>query len=210
MELAGDSYEMKILCVTEQNYLFSFLFFSFLFFSLFPSLLSPFPFEGVVGTAPWKSLCFPSSLFPPGMWRRYHCPGGVPGFDPEGSAQDGGRGAALPFHVRFHPSVICLPTFLRPCGMMDGIPWLPSFPQLEDGSWSALSQPRGPSALLFPVVVVTWEMSSVLLCSLRLGQQPSNLLFPRVAGELHSCGFFACFGCWVFFCIPHLEQNQLS
>lgn len=31
MELAGDSYEMKILCVTEQNYLFSFF-----FFPLFP------------------------------------------------------------------------------------------------------------------------------------------------------------------------------
>lgn len=29
MELAGDSYEMKILCVTEQNYLF-------FFFPLFP------------------------------------------------------------------------------------------------------------------------------------------------------------------------------
>lgn len=53
MELAGDSYEMKILCVTEQNYLFFFF--------------SPFPSKGVVGTAPLKSLCFPSSHFlPPG------------------------------------------------------------------------------------------------------------------------------------------------
>jgi len=38
MVLAGDSYEMKILCVTEQNYL-SFFFFPFFFF-----FLSPFPF----------------------------------------------------------------------------------------------------------------------------------------------------------------------
>lgn len=49
MVLAGDSYEMKILCVTEQNYLFFFFFFSFLFFSL---LLSPLIPKGVVGTAP--------------------------------------------------------------------------------------------------------------------------------------------------------------
>lgn len=43
MELAGDSYEMKILCVTEQNYLFSFFF--FFFFIFFPFPLSPFPFS---------------------------------------------------------------------------------------------------------------------------------------------------------------------
>lgn len=99
--------------------------------------------------------------------------------------------------MRFHLSVICLPTFLKPCSVVEGIPWLPSPPQLEDGSWSALSQLRGLGALLIPVVVVTWEMSSVLLCSLRLGQQPSNLLFPRVAGDLW---FFACFG--VFLLLP--------
>lgn len=38
MELAEDSYEMKILCVTEQNYLF---FFPFFFFSLSPFPLFP-------------------------------------------------------------------------------------------------------------------------------------------------------------------------
>lgn len=95
--------------------------------------------------------------------------------------------------------------------MIEGIPWLPSFPQLEGGSCSALSQLRGRGALLIPVVVVTWEMSSVLLCSLGLGQQPSNLLFSRVAGDLHSCDFFLLvFGLLGFFCFPHLEQNQLS
>lgn len=96
--------------------------------------------------------------------------------------------------------------------MIEGIPWLPSFPQLEDGSWSALSQPRGPGALLIPVVVVTWEMSSALLCSLGLGQQPSNLLFPRVAGELHSCGFLLVLGFSgvLFFFFPSPTWNKIS
>lgn len=110
--------------------------------------------------------------------------------------------------MRFHLSLICLPTFLRPCSVIEGIPWLPSFPQLEGGSCSALSQLRGQGALLIPVVVVTWEMSSVLLCSLGLGQQPSNLLFSRVAGDLHSCDFFACFQFVGFFLLPPLGTKS--
>lgn len=84
-------------------------------------------------------------------------------------------------------------------------------PLIPPAGRSTLPQPRGAGALLIPVVVVTWEMSSVLLCSPGLGQQPSNLLFPRVAGELHSY-FLLVLGCFFlfgfFFLLPPLGTKS--
>lgn len=91
--------------------------------------------------------------------------------------------------------------------MDKGISWLLSFLQLEDVMCFALSQlvQLRLGALPVPVVVVTWEPSSLLLGLLGFGQQPSSLCF---LGWLGSCtalffarfvlggfsvGFFFCF-----------------
>lgn len=94
MVLAGDSYEMKILCVTEQNYLFFF----------FP----PFPLREWLAQLPLNLCASQPPTFPPGYggdnipgWSSLLC------FDPEGSAEPGGvgRGTRLPvllLHMRLH------------------------------------------------------------------------------------------------------------
>lgn len=139
MVLAGDSYEMKILCVAEQNYLVSFF--------LSP-LLSPFSSKGVVGTVPLKFLCFPSSHFSPQDMEEITLPGWSSVLlplccDREGSAQPGGVGEgaklAVLLRMRLHLHVACSRTLSRQSNTDKDISWLLSFLQLEDVSCSGLS-----------------------------------------------------------------------
>lgn len=92
--------------------------------------------------------------------------------------------------------------------MDKGISWLPSFLQLEDVMCFALSQlaQLRLGALPVPVVVVTWETSSLLLGLLGFGQQPSSLCFPGWLGSCTPLFFahfvFGGFSLFFFFLLP--------
>lgn len=180
----------------------------------------------MVGTVPLKSLCFPSSHFSPQDMEEITLPGWSSVLlplccDREGSAQPGGVGEgaklAVLLRMRLHLHVACSrpspgnPTRIRifhgsshsyslKMSHALGSPCLPSHSAEEPGCSDR------------PMIVVTWETSSVLLSLLGLGQQPSSLCFP---GWLRSCTPLPCLlwvwcVCGFFFLLPLLEENQLS